>query len=112
MKKLWLAAAMAVSVAALQLPADAAVVKGIPPGPHGIHGIIYHPCHRGFHRCCRRWHHRRCGPLGIVGHPIGIRPIGHPVGVRPIGVRPIGVTPVRPGGGLVNGITPEQRVQH
>jgi hypothetical protein len=107
MKKLWLAAAMAVSVAALQLPASAAVVvNGIPPGPHGIHGIIYHPCHRGY-RCCHRWPRRRCGPLGIIGHPIGIRPIG-----RPIGVRPIGVTPVRPGGGLPNGITPDQRVQH
>jgi len=108
MKKLWLAAAMAVSVAALQLPASAAAVRGIPPGPHGIHGIIYHPCHRGY-RCCHRWPHRRCGPLGIIGRgPPGIRPIG----VRPIGVRPIGVTPVRPGGGLPNGITPDQRAQH
>jgi len=106
MKKLWLAAAMAVSVVALQLPASAAV-NGIPvQPPHGIHGIIIRHC---------RWHghyYRRCphhGPIGII---VGRRPIGRPVGVRPIGVRPIGVTPVRPGGGLVNGITPEQRVQH
>lgn len=103
MKKLWLTAAMAVSVAALQLPASAAAVNGIPP-PHGVHGIIIHHCHYN-RRCCRRWHYRHCGPLGIG-------PIGRPVGVRPIGVRPIGVTPVRPGGGLVNGIQPEQRVQH
>jgi hypothetical protein len=107
MKKLWLAAAMAVSVAALQLPASAAAVNGIPaPGPHGIHGIIIRHC---------RWHghyYRRCphrGPIGIV---VGRRPIGRTVGVRPIGVETHGIGPNRPGGGLVNGITPEQRVQH
>lgn len=131
MKRLWLTAAMAVSVGAMQLPASAAPVNGI-PAPHGnggVHGIIIHPC-RG-HRCCHWYHHHRhCGPLGIgpIGRPIGRKPIGvvgHPVGVvtRPTGVETHGI-PVEgvathggpvggpAHGGIVNGIPVEQHGQH
>jgi hypothetical protein len=119
MKKLWLAAAMAASVAALQLPASAATVNGIPAqGPHGVHGIIIHHCR--WHRCCHPGWNRRCGPHGIIiGRPIGRRPIGtRPIGIRPPIGRPIGVSthgigPVGPAhGGLVNGIPVQQQVQH
>jgi hypothetical protein len=118
MKKLWLAAAMAASVAALQLPASAAPVNGIPAqGPHGVRGIIIHHCR--WHRCCPPRSGRRCVHGIIIGrtigrHPIGIGPpIGRPIGVRPIGVQTHGV-PVdsRTHGGLVNGIPAEQHVQH
>lgn len=108
MKKLWLTAAMALSVAGMQVPASAGpIVHGIPP--HGVHGII-RPCwHR---RCCHyRW---RCGPHGIIiGRPVlGRTVIGRPVigtrPIRPIGVQTHGIGPVGP----VNGIPVEQRVQH
>jgi hypothetical protein len=104
MKRLWLTVAMAASVAAMQFPASAAQVTGI-PAPHGVHGIIIHHC---------RWHgryYRRCphhGPIGII---IGRKPIGRqPIGV--VGQHPIGVPPARGAGGLVNGIPAEQHVQH
>jgi|HubBroStandDraft_5_1064220.scaffolds.fasta_scaffold57755_2 hypothetical protein len=108
MKRLWLMAAMAVSVAGMQVPAFAGpVIHGIPP--HGIHGII-RPCWH--HRCCR--YRYRCGPHGIIigrpviGRPVnGLRPV-HPIGVTTHGIGPVG--PTR--GGLVNGIPAEQRVQH
>jgi hypothetical protein len=119
MRKLWLLAAMAVSAAAMALPASAGpIVNGIPP--HGIHGIIYHPCH-GRYRCCHRWG-PRCGPHGIIiGRPVIGRPIigRRPIGViglrpvRPIGVRTHGIGPVGPvRGGLVNGVPVQEQVQH
>jgi hypothetical protein len=104
MNKLWLTVAMAASVAAMQLPASAAPVNGI-PAPHGVRGIIIHHC---------RWHgryYRRCPPHGPIGIVVGRRPIGV-VGQRPIGAHPIGVPPGRGPGGLVNGIPAEQHVQH
>jgi hypothetical protein len=115
MKKLWLAAAMAVSVAALQLPASAAPVNGIPAqGPHGVHGIIIHHCR--WHRCCPPRSGRRCGPHGIIiGRPIGRHPIGirPPIGRPVVGVSTHGIGPVGPThGGLVNGIPVQQQVQH
>jgi hypothetical protein len=113
MKSLWLAAAMAVSTLAMQLPASAATVNGI-PAPHGVHGIIIH-C-RPHQRCCHRRYGRHCPPLGIIGRrPIGIRPGGvhglviqHPNGVQTHGIGPVG--PAH--GGLVNGIPAEQHTQH
>jgi hypothetical protein len=114
MRKVWLLAAMAVSAAAMALPASAGpVVAGIPP--IGVHGIIIHRCHWGY-RCCHRWGHR-CGPHGIIiGRPvIGRRPIGV-IGlrpVRPIGVRTHGIGPVGPvRGGFVNGVPVQEQVQH
>ena len=107
MRKLWLTAAMVASVAAMQLPAAAAPVTGI-PAPHGVHGIVYHPC---------RWHHRyyrRCPhqPLGIV---VGRKPVGV-VGRKPIGVvtHPIGIEThgVPVDGVQTHGIPAEPHVQH
>jgi len=107
MRKVWLLAAMAVSAAAMALPASAGpVVTGIPP--IGVHGIIIHRCHWGYRCCHHRWG-RRCGPHGIIiGRPvIGRRPIGV-IGVRTHGIGPVG--PVR--GGLVNGVPVQEQVQH
>jgi len=106
---------MAIGVTTMTLPASARpVVNGIPPV--GVHGIIIHRCHPWDRRCCLRWH-RHCGPLGIVGRPIGRHPIGiigtRPIGVRPIGVQTHGIGPVGPAhGGFVNGIPVQQQVQH
>jgi hypothetical protein len=85
MKYLFLAAAMALGLAA-----------GAPASAR-IHGIIIHRCHPTRYN---RWCHRH--PIGIIiGHPIG-RVVGHgPVGVKTI-----------PNHGFPNGIQPEQRVQH
>jgi len=93
-------AAMAVSVAGMQVPASAGpIVHGIPP--HGIHGIV-RPC---WHRPCCHYRYR-CGPHGIIiGRPVLGRPV---IGTRPIGVRTHGIGPVGP----VNGVPVEQRVQH
>jgi hypothetical protein len=109
MKALWLAGALALGLAT-SVVADP--VHGIPPPNGGVHGIIIHRCHPArWNNWCRhhcvpsRWNNW-CRPRGIIiGHPIGVRPPVHPIGVVPRGTQP-------GHGGLVNGIQPEQRVQH
>jgi hypothetical protein len=86
MKALWLTAAVALGVFAMQPQAFAGSSTVGPPGH--IHGIIIRHCHYRYHRC----HHRG----GVIGVPVHGAPI-----------RPPGTGPAH--GGIVNGIPPEQR---
>jgi hypothetical protein len=90
MKPLWLAAAVALGVFAMQPQALAGPSVG-PPGH--IHGIIIRHCHYRYHRC----HHHG----GVVGVPVPGVP------VRGVPIVPPGTGPAH--GGIVNGIPPQQQ---